>query len=54
MDVLSYDLPMEVSPGILGGNEWRRRHVHTILKPYPRNWNITNQRIGEKNWWAFS
>jgi len=31
MDVLSYNLPMEVSPGILGGNEWRRRHVHTIL-----------------------
>ena len=31
MDVLSYDLPMGVSPGILGGNEWRRRHVHAIL-----------------------
>jgi hypothetical protein len=31
MDVLSYILPMEVSPGILGGNEWRRHHVHTIL-----------------------
>jgi len=31
MDVPSYNLPMEVSPGILGGNEWRRRHVHTIL-----------------------
>jgi len=25
-----------------------------ITPPYPRNWNITNQRIGEKNWWAFS
>ena len=31
MDVLSYNLPMQVSPGILGGNEWCRRHVHTIL-----------------------
>ncbi len=31
IDVLSYDLPTEVRPGILGGNEWRRRHVHTIL-----------------------
>ncbi len=31
MDVLSYKLPLEVSPGILGGNEWRRRHVLTIL-----------------------
>jgi len=31
MDVLSYMLPMEVSPGILGDNEWCRRHVHTIL-----------------------
>ena len=31
MDVLSYQLPLEVSPGILGGSEWRRRHVFTIL-----------------------
>jgi hypothetical protein len=31
MDVLSYKIPLEVSPGILGGNEWRRRHVLTIL-----------------------
>ncbi len=31
MDVVSYSLPMEVRPGILGGNEWRRKHVHTIL-----------------------
>ncbi len=31
MDVLSYNLPMEVSPGKLGGNDWKRRHVHAIL-----------------------
>ncbi len=31
MDVLAYKLPMEVSPGVLGGKEWMRRHVHTIL-----------------------
>ena len=31
MDVLAYSLPTEVSPGVLGGKEWRRRHVHTIL-----------------------
>ena len=31
IDVLSYDLPREVSPGVLGGKEWRRRHVHSIL-----------------------
>jgi hypothetical protein len=31
MDVLSFNLPTEVSPGALGGKEWLRRHVHTIL-----------------------
>jgi len=31
MDVLAYDLPMEVSPGVLGGKEWMSRHVDTIL-----------------------
>lgn len=25
-----------------------------ISAPYTRNWNVTNARIGEKNWWAFS
>jgi hypothetical protein len=25
-----------------------------IAGPYTRNWNVTNARIGEKNWWAFS
>lgn len=25
-----------------------------ITPPYPRNWNISNLRIGEKNWWGFS
>jgi len=31
MDVLAFSLPTEVSPGALGGTEWLRRHVHTIL-----------------------
>jgi hypothetical protein len=31
MDVLAFNLPMEVCPGALGGKEWLRRHVHTIL-----------------------
>ena len=31
MDVLSYTLPVQVSPGVLGGKEWLRRHVLTIL-----------------------
>ncbi len=25
-----------------------------ITSPYTRNWNVTNARIGEKNWFAFS
>jgi hypothetical protein len=25
-----------------------------ISGPYTRNWNVTNARIGEKNWFAFS
>lgn len=25
-----------------------------ITGPYMRNWNVTNVRIGERNWWAFS
>ena len=25
-----------------------------ITGPYTRNWNVTNARIGENNWWAFS
>jgi hypothetical protein len=25
-----------------------------VTSPYTRNWNIVNQRIGEKNWFAFS
>jgi hypothetical protein len=31
MDVLPFNLPMEVGPGALGGKEWLRRHVHAIL-----------------------
>ena len=31
MDVVAFSLPAEVSPGALGGTEWQRRHVHTIL-----------------------
>ena len=31
MDVVAFNLPTEVSPGALGGKEWLRRHVHTIL-----------------------
>jgi hypothetical protein len=25
-----------------------------IVAPYPKNWNVSGARIGEKNWWAFS
>lgn len=25
-----------------------------IMSPYARNWNVSNARIGEKNWFAFS
>ncbi len=25
-----------------------------VKSPYERNWNVTNARIGEKNWFAFS
>jgi hypothetical protein len=25
-----------------------------IVSPYTRNWNVSNARIGEKNWFAFS
>jgi hypothetical protein len=25
-----------------------------VTSPYARNWNVTNARIGEKNWFAFS
>lgn len=25
-----------------------------VTGPYTRNWNVTNARIGERNWWAFS
>jgi len=25
-----------------------------ISGPYTRNWNVSNARIGEKNWYAFS
>jgi hypothetical protein len=25
-----------------------------VTGPYPRNWNVSGARIGEKNWWAFS
>lgn len=25
-----------------------------VASPYARNWNVSNARIGEKNWFAFS
>jgi hypothetical protein len=25
-----------------------------VASPYRRNWNVSNARIGEKNWFAFS
>ena len=25
-----------------------------VTPPFPRNWNVMNVRIGEKNWFAFS
>src|SRR5690242_3692821 len=25
-----------------------------VSSPYSRNWNITNARVGEENWFAFS
>jgi len=25
-----------------------------VTSPYARNWNVSNARIGEKNWFAFS
>lgn len=25
-----------------------------VTSPYTRNWNVSNARIGEKNWFAFS
>jgi len=25
-----------------------------VNSPYTRNWNVSNARIGEKNWFAFS
>ncbi len=25
-----------------------------VSPPYPRNWNVSNARIGEKNWYVFS
>lgn len=25
-----------------------------VSSPYTRNWNVSNARIGEKNWFAFS
>lgn len=25
-----------------------------VTSPFTRNWNVTNARIGEKNWFAFS
>lgn len=25
-----------------------------VISPYTRNWNVSNARIGEKNWFAFS
>ena len=25
-----------------------------VKSPYTRNWNVSNARIGEKNWFAFS
>lgn len=31
MDVLAYNLPLEVSPRALGGKIWQEHHVHTIL-----------------------
>jgi len=31
MDVLAYNLPMEVSPRTLGGKIWQEHHIHTIL-----------------------
>ncbi len=26
----------------------------SIVAPYPKNWNVSGARIGERNWWAFS
>ncbi len=32
-----------------------RLYLSTLVKsPYTRNWNVSNLRIGEKNWFAFS
>jgi len=32
-----------------------RLYLSTQVKsPYTRNWNVSNVRIGEKNWFAFS
>lgn len=25
-----------------------------VTSPYPKNWNVSNARIGERNWFAFS
>lgn len=25
-----------------------------VTSPYPRNWTVTNARVGERNWMAFS
>ncbi len=25
-----------------------------VVSPFPKSWNVTNARIGERNWFAFS
>lgn len=56
-------LPMGCEPAVCDGllcpvpkdNYPSRLFLSTqVSGPYTRNWNVSNARIGEKNWFAFS
>ena len=41
-------------PGNNDGYNSRLFFSTQVTSPYPRNWTVTNARIGERNWMAFS